>query len=101
MSPTTQRFHLRPGFTLTELLVVIALIVTSEGYPLAYEVLAGNTQDKQTLREFLKKIENLTDVIDGIDPEEYFGEKKLWSSLDKLLKIIRSKLRAAGRRVGE
>ncbi len=52
-------------------------------------------------RKLLKKIENLTDAIDGIDPEEYFGEKKLWSSLDKLLKIIRSKLRAAGRRVGE
>ena len=37
--------------------VVIALIVTPEGFPLAYEVLAGNTSDKTTLREFLKKIE--------------------------------------------
>jgi transposase len=37
--------------------VVIALIVTPEGFPLAYEVLAGNTADKTTLREFLKKIE--------------------------------------------
>lgn len=39
--------------------VVIALIVTPEGFPLTYEVLAGNTQDKQTLKEFLQKIENL------------------------------------------
>ena len=37
--------------------VVIALIITPEGFPLAYEVLAGNTADKTTLREFLKKIE--------------------------------------------
>jgi len=37
--------------------VVIALIVTPEGFPLAYEVLAGNTSDKTTLRDFLKKIE--------------------------------------------
>jgi transposase len=37
--------------------VVIALIVTAEGFPLAYEVLAGNTSDRTTLREFLNKIE--------------------------------------------
>jgi transposase len=37
--------------------VVIALVVTPEGFPLAYEVLAGNTSDKTTLREFLHKIE--------------------------------------------
>ena len=37
--------------------VVIALIVTPEGFPLAYEVLPGNTSDKTTLRSFLQKIE--------------------------------------------
>jgi transposase len=37
--------------------VVIALIVTPEGFPLAYEVLAGHTSDKTTLADFLKKIE--------------------------------------------
>jgi len=37
--------------------VVIALIVTPEGFPLAYEVLAGNTSDKATLGDFLAKIE--------------------------------------------
>jgi transposase len=37
--------------------VVIALVVTPEGLPLAYEVMAGNTQDKATLRDFLARIE--------------------------------------------
>jgi len=37
--------------------VVIALIVTPEGFPLAYEVMAGNTSDKSTLKGFLEKIE--------------------------------------------
>ncbi len=36
--------------------VVIALIVTPEGFPLAYAVLAGNTSDKTTLAAFLAKI---------------------------------------------
>jgi hypothetical protein len=37
--------------------VVIALVVTPEGLPLAYEVMDGNTSDKTTLRQFLDKIE--------------------------------------------
>ena len=37
--------------------VVIALVVTPEGLPLAYEVLPGNTADKTTLRDFLERIE--------------------------------------------
>ena len=37
--------------------VVIALVVSPEGFPLAYEVLAGNTSDRTTLKEFLNKIE--------------------------------------------
>ena len=37
--------------------VVIALVVTPEGLPLAYEVLSGNTSDKATLRDFLARIE--------------------------------------------
>jgi transposase len=37
--------------------VVIALIVTPEGFPLAYEVLPGNTADCTTLPTFLHKIE--------------------------------------------
>ncbi|MBN8907539.1 MAG: IS1634 family transposase [Rhodospirillales bacterium] len=37
--------------------VVIALVVTPDGLPLAYEVLPGNTADCTTLRAFLAKIE--------------------------------------------
>jgi transposase len=39
--------------------VMIALVVTTEGFPLAYEVMDGNTSDKTTLRGFLDKIEGL------------------------------------------
>jgi hypothetical protein len=37
--------------------VVIALVVTPDGFPLAYEVLPGNTADCTTLRGALRKIE--------------------------------------------
>jgi transposase len=37
--------------------VVIALVVTIDGFPLAYEVMDGNTSDRTTLRGFLDKIE--------------------------------------------
>jgi len=47
--------------------VVIALIVTPEGFPLAYEVLAGNTSDKTTLADFLKRIE-----------EQYGQAQRIW-----------------------
>jgi transposase len=47
--------------------IVIALIVTPEGLPLAYEVLAGNTADSTTLRAFLDKIER-----------QYGKAKRVW-----------------------
>jgi transposase len=47
--------------------VVIALIVTPEGFPLAYEVLAGNTSDQTTLADFLQKIE-----------EQYGKAERIW-----------------------
>ena len=37
--------------------VVIALVVSPEGFALAYEVLAGNTRDCTTLKDFLARIE--------------------------------------------
>jgi transposase len=37
--------------------VIIALVVTPEGLPLAYEVLPGNTADNTTLKGFLARIE--------------------------------------------
>lgn len=39
--------------------VIVALVITADGFPLAYEVMDGNTSDKTTLRGFLDKIENL------------------------------------------
>jgi transposase len=36
--------------------VVVALVVTPEGLPLAYEMMPGNTVDNQTLREMLETI---------------------------------------------
>ncbi len=38
--------------------LVIALVVTTDGLPLAYEVMQGNTSDRTTLPGFLKKIED-------------------------------------------
>jgi len=63
--------------------VVIALIVTPEGFPLAYEVMPGNTRDSNTLEGFLKKVEkqygkaNRTWVMDrGIPTEETIEKMK-------------------------
>ena len=39
--------------------VVIALVLTPEGFPLAYEVMEGNTSDRNSLRGFLDKIESV------------------------------------------
>jgi len=47
--------------------VVIALVVTPDGFPLGYEVLAGNTRDNTTLRSFLHKIE-----------EQYGKAERIW-----------------------
>ena len=38
--------------------MVIALIVTPQGFPPAYEVMPGNTTDKTTLADFLERIES-------------------------------------------
>jgi transposase len=63
--------------------VVIALIVTPDGLPLAYEVLAGNTSDRTTLKDFLAKIEKQygkarrTWVMDrGVPTEEVLAEMR-------------------------
>src|SRR6516162_36640 len=63
--------------------VLIALVVTPEGLPLAYEVLPGNTAANQTLRQFLAKIEaqygkaRRVWVMDrGIPTEEVLAEMR-------------------------
>lgn len=47
--------------------IVIALVMTTEGFPLAYEVLPGNTLDNQTLRSVIDKIQ-----------AQYGKAKRLW-----------------------
>ena len=37
--------------------VVIALVLTPDGFPLAYEVMPGNTGDKETQMPFIRKLE--------------------------------------------
>jgi transposase len=63
--------------------VVIALVVTPEGFPLGYEVMPGNTSDKTTLRGFLQKIETQYGKADriwvmdrGIPTEEVLAEMR-------------------------
>jgi transposase len=47
--------------------VIIALIVTPEGFPLAYEVMAGNTADNTTLEAFVQKIQ-----------DQYGAAERIW-----------------------
>ena len=47
--------------------IVIALVITTGGFPLAYEVLPGNTIDNQTLKSFLAKIQ-----------EQYGKARRIW-----------------------
>jgi transposase len=63
--------------------VVIALIVTPDGFPLGYEVLPGNTADCTTLRDALRKIETQYGKADriwvmdrGIPTEEVLAEMR-------------------------
>jgi transposase len=63
--------------------LVIALVITADGFPLAYEVMDGNTSDRTTLRGFLNKIETTYGkakrmwVMDrGIPTEEILAEMR-------------------------
>jgi transposase len=47
--------------------LVIALVLSSEGLPIAYEVFAGNTSDKTTLKGMLQKIQ-----------EQYGKLQRIW-----------------------
>jgi hypothetical protein len=72
----------------------VVLVVTPDGFPLAYEVMNGNTSDRQTLRGFLKKIE-----------DTYGTARRVWvmQSLpkrDQLLLRIGAAKKAAGRAFG-
>jgi hypothetical protein len=50
------------------------------------------------VRKLLGDIRKIEQAVDEIDVSEYYGEEELWLHLERLLKLIRSKLEAAGRR---
>jgi hypothetical protein len=65
--------------------VVIALIVTPDGFPLAYEVMAGNTADNTTLEGFVERIE-----------QQYGQARRIWVMdrgipTEAVLKTLRSR----------
>ena len=78
--------------------VVIALIVTPRGFPLAYEVLPGNTADNTTLKDFLDKIEKRygkarrTWVMDRGIPSEAVLQEMREAGTDYLVGTPRSML---------
>ncbi len=54
--PKAKRGYSRDGrFDCKQL--IVALVITPQGFPLAYEVMDGNTSDRGTLRGFLEQIE--------------------------------------------
>ena len=69
--------------------VVIALVVTTDGFPLAYEVMNGNTVDSTTLSAFLEKIENT-----------YGKAKRMWV-MDRGIptEAVLAEMRAPGRQI--
>ncbi|MDE2366262.1 MAG: IS1634 family transposase [Betaproteobacteria bacterium] len=95
--------------------VVIGLIVTPEGFPLSYEVLAGNTADCTTLSGLLKRIEtrygkaNRIWVMDrGIPTEETLAQMRqmgasylVGTPKGRLSKLEQSFLLASWERVRE
>jgi hypothetical protein len=65
-NPKAKRGYSRDGRPAC-LQLVIALVITTDGFPLAYEVMDGNTSDRTTLRRFLDQIETT-----------YGTAKRLW-----------------------
>jgi Transposase DDE domain len=79
--------------------VVVALVVTPEGFPLAYEVMEGNTSDRTTLRGFLEKVERIHGkarrvwLMDrGIPTEEVLGEMRAAGDVFYLVGTPRGKI---------
>lgn len=78
---------------------VIALVITPEGFPLAYEVLEGNTSDRTALDAFLERIERSYGkarrvwVMDrGIPTEEVLGQMRRQQDTFYLVGTPRSKI---------
>jgi len=79
--------------------VVLALVITPEGFPLAYEVMDGNTSDRTTLRGFLEKVEKIHGkarrvwLMDrGIPTEEVLAEMRATGDVFYLVGTPRGKI---------
>lgn len=79
--------------------VVLALVITPEGLPLAYEVMDGNTSDRTTLRVFLNKVEEIHGkarrvwLMDrGIPTEEVLQEMRTGGDVFYLVGTPRGKI---------
>lgn len=82
--------------------VVIALVLTPDGFPLAYEVMPGNTNDRETQMPFIKKLEekygrigNLWLMDRGVPTEKTLGEMRE-SGYKYLVGAPRGHLKAIG-----
>jgi hypothetical protein len=80
--PKAKRGHSRDGRP-DCLQVVLAVVVTPEGLPLGYEVMAGNTSDKTTLRAMVQKVQGQYGTVQriwvmdrGIPTEETLQEMR-------------------------
>ena len=87
--------------------VVIALVLTPDGFPLAYEVMPGNTSDKETQMLFIRKLEakygkigNLWMMDRGVPTEETLGEMRK-SGYKYLVGAPRGNLKAIGKKLDE
>jgi hypothetical protein len=86
--------------------VVVALVVTPEGLPLAYEMFPGNTADKTTLRDMLALIQKRYGqagriwVMDrGIPTEAVLAESGARTAKERAMR--RRRLKALWQRLGE
>ena len=87
--------------------VVVALVLTPDGFPLAYEVLPGNASDKGAQMQFIKKLEakygkigNLWLMDRGVPSEETLAEMSK-DGYKYLVGAPRGHLKAIGRKLDE
>jgi ParB/RepB/Spo0J family partition protein len=52
-----------------------------------------------TAKKITRSIGALTKTLEEIEIEDYYGEEEFWTDLEKLMRLIRTKLLAAGRRI--
>lgn len=72
----------------------------AENAPLTVEYLAiENVRISTTARKIEKNAITLLESVADIDVDGYYGENKMWESLENLSNVIRQKLRKLGRRV--